>query len=116
MQEHCGGLALLRAFVNLDAALLVKACRLQSSPRRATRAFFFKGEIQMENTKTTTAADRANIVQQANANSALEGLEPDAADKARHARYVSGELTSADLVKEVMAEAQLLKAASLGKQ
>lgn len=57
----------------------------------------------------TTASERRKFVEQANANSALEGLTPDAADLERQARFIKGEISSADMLNEVMAEARALK-------
>ncbi|HYD60563.1 MAG TPA: antitoxin VbhA family protein [Noviherbaspirillum sp.] len=46
----------------------------------------------------TTRKDRAAIVQQVNANAAIEGFEPDAADKELQQRFIDGEATVEDLL------------------
>ena len=56
-----------------------------------------------------TANERRKFVEQANANSALEGLIPDATDLERQARFIKGEISSADMLNEVKAEARALK-------
>ncbi len=61
-----------------------------------------------ENIPTTTS-ERRKFVEQANANSALEGLTPDARDLERQARFIKGEISSAEMLNEVMTEARALK-------
>lgn len=46
----------------------------------------------------TTTQERAMHVRQANANQALEGLQPDAGDREIRARYIEGTATLADLL------------------
>lgn len=49
-------------------------------------------------TQGITATERARHVHQANANQAIEGLYPDAADKEIQARYIAGTASLADLL------------------
>lgn len=46
----------------------------------------------------TTSQERAMHVRQANANQALEGLQPDAGDREIQARYIAGTATLTDLL------------------
>ena len=46
----------------------------------------------------TTSSERARHVQQANANQAIEGFQPDAADKEIQAQYIAGTATLTDLL------------------
>ena len=48
--------------------------------------------------KPLNAQERAANVAQTNANSAIEDVGPDAADRANQAAYVNGTITAGDLV------------------
>ncbi len=56
--------------------------------------------------KPLTQQERATNVAQANANSAIEGATPDAADLANQAAYVAGTLSAGDLVEIAKQAAQ----------
>lgn len=53
----------------------------------------------------STMKNRAEAVAQANANSALEGHEPDAGDLAMQALFVSGEMSLEDMLEEIRLQA-----------
>lgn len=61
-----------------------------------------------------TAAERVRHVQQANANSAIEGFQPDKSDQQIQARYIEGTATIQDLFDHAQAFVESIRVGSHG--